>query len=39
LARDVGILVGQAGYRLKAAGVINMFPHTSHIESIAVFER
>jgi 23S rRNA (uracil1939-C5)-methyltransferase len=39
LARDVGILVGQAGYRLKSAGVINMFPHTSHIESIAVFER
>ena len=39
LARDVGILVDQAGYRLKAAGVINMFPHTSHIESIAVFER
>ena len=39
LARDVGILVGQAAYRLKSAGVINMFPHTSHIESIAVFER
>ena len=39
LARDVGILVGQAGYRLKSAGVINMFPHTSHIESMAVFER
>ena len=39
LARDVGILTGQAGYRLKAAGVVNMFPHTSHIESIAVFER
>jgi 23S rRNA (uracil1939-C5)-methyltransferase len=39
LARDVGILVGQAGYRLKAARVINMFPHTSHIESMAVFER
>ncbi|MFM8761391.1 MAG: 23S rRNA (uracil(1939)-C(5))-methyltransferase, partial [Polynucleobacter victoriensis] len=39
LARDVGILTAQAGYRLKAAGVVNMFPHTSHIESIAVFER
>jgi 23S rRNA (uracil1939-C5)-methyltransferase len=39
LARDVGILVGQAGYRLKSAGVVNMFPHTSHIESMAVFER
>jgi 23S rRNA (uracil1939-C5)-methyltransferase len=39
LARDVGILVGQAGYKLKAAGVINMFPHTSHVESMAVFER
>ncbi len=39
LARDVGILTAHAGYRLKAAGVVNMFPHTSHIESIAVFER
>jgi 23S rRNA (uracil1939-C5)-methyltransferase len=39
LARDVGILVKDTGYRLKSAGVVNMFPHTSHIESIAVFER
>ena len=39
LARDVGILVKDAGYHLKSAGVVNMFPHTSHIESIAVFER
>jgi 23S rRNA (uracil1939-C5)-methyltransferase len=39
LARDVGILVHTAGYHLKQAGVVNMFPHTSHIESIAIFER
>ena len=39
LARDVGLLVHQAGYRLKAAGVVNMFPHTAHVESMAVFER
>jgi 23S rRNA (uracil1939-C5)-methyltransferase len=39
LARDAGLLVHQAGYRCVAAGVVNMFPHTAHVESIAVFER
>ena len=39
LARDAGLLVYQAGYRCTAAGVVNMFPHTAHVESIAVFER
>jgi 23S rRNA (uracil1939-C5)-methyltransferase len=38
LARDAGLLVHQAGYRCSAAGVVNMFPHTAHVESIAVFE-
>jgi 23S rRNA (uracil1939-C5)-methyltransferase len=38
LARDAGLLVHQAGYRCMAAGVVNMFPHTAHVESIAVFE-
>jgi 23S rRNA (uracil1939-C5)-methyltransferase len=38
LARDAALLVHQAGYRCTAAGVVNMFPHTAHIESIAVFE-
>ena len=39
LARDAGLLVHQAGYRCTAAGVVNMFPHTAHVESIAVFEK
>lgn len=39
LARDAGLLVHQAGYRCHAAGVVNMFPHTAHVESMAVFDR
>ena len=38
LARDAAILVYQAGYFLSKAGIVNMFPHTSHIESVAVFD-
>jgi 23S rRNA (uracil1939-C5)-methyltransferase len=38
LARDAGLLVLEAGYRCTSAGVVNMFPHTAHVESMAVFE-
>ena len=38
LARDADVLVHQAGYRCLSAGMVNMFPHTAHVESMAVFE-
>ena len=39
LARDAGVLVHQGGYRCTQAGVVNMFPHTAHVESLVVFDR
>jgi 23S rRNA (uracil1939-C5)-methyltransferase len=39
LARDAGLLVHLGGYQCTAAGMVNMFPHTAHVESMAVFDR
>jgi 23S rRNA (uracil1939-C5)-methyltransferase len=39
LARDAGTLVHEQGYRLEAAGIIDMFPHTAHVESVGIFSK
>jgi 23S rRNA (uracil1939-C5)-methyltransferase len=39
LARDAGELVHKYGYHLQKVGIMNMFPHTSHIEAMAVFDK
>ena len=39
LARDLGVLTQEHGFRLRAAGVLDMFPHTTHVESVAVLDR